>query len=522
MKRKIVKIIRNIMIVSIFLFLHYNISAVAGNTNATDYLLITPEQFGAVGDGVVDDTVALQNTFKYACVHDGITIQFGKGKNYLISSGITLPKTSIVDGNGSQITVKEIKSFTSGGNYSYQFFSEYSYNEHTYLFDWKDLTIDFSPALLLNDKGLIKEYLLFRFYDLECFKMNNVNIVSSGDERNHINLFKFCGRGEIYMDNCSFDIRHRGRVGSALWIQSTLQGGYLARINNTSFYSTGSDEIISVFCSESHDVIFNNCEIKKEYFETYYNNRQQLEKTMAPFINSVYQATNTEKTSAAEHYVTYQNCELECRPFNEESDIYVTFCGLNSYYGDTAITKFENCNIVAHNISSLVGGEQAVNNQFVTNIPNNEVFHYKIKAIFDNCNISVFTSQYGLMKSNSSNLDIRNSNLVTNKLIDYNWANLKTVTSYEFKLINNNITIVGEDDCIFTVNKRAKEQYKIVNNSFTIKSDTLTDAVSILREKDSVDGYDISCFSHEKNASYRFYAVGNKINNTRIRDIDKQ
>ena len=520
MVKGLVKIVKSVMIMACFLLVFGNNIVWASNKTEVNSQIITPEQFGAIGDGVADDTIALRNTFDYACKNDGVIIRFGKNKNYLISSGITLPKTSILDGNDSQITVKEIKSYKNGGNYSYQFFSEYEYNKHANLLDWKNLTIDFSPTLLLNEKGYVKEYLLFRFYDLECFKMSNVKIISNGDKRNQINLFKFCGQGQIYMDNCVFDVRHRGIVGSALWIQSTLSGGYYARINNTSFYSTGSDEIVSIFCSGSHDVIFDKCKIEKNYYDTYYNKSQQLEKTMAPFINSVYQITQNGKIVNASHYVTYQNCELICRPINRNSDVDVTFCGLNSYYGDIALTKFENCNIIASNIGTMVGGEQAINNQFVTNISNNEIFHSKIKAVFDRCNMYITTGKYGLIKSNSSNLEICNSNVITNKVLDYNWANLKTVTSYEFKLLNNNIAILGDNDYIFTVNKRAKEQYKIINNNF-ILNEKMKDKVSLLMEKNTADGYDISIFTHEENARYHFQAIGNRINGEKINDIDK-
>lgn len=516
MKKNILMIIKSIAIVMV-VFLMYTNTLYAADNNKNQ--IITPEQFGAVGDGIVDDTKAMYNTFRYAGQNAGVTICFGAKKNYLISSGLTLPKTCIVDGNDSKITVKEIKSYTEGGNYSYQFFSEYKYNEHMNLVDWKNLTIDFSPTLLLNSAGKTKEYMLFRFHDLECFRMNNVNIISNGDERNCINLFKFSGQGKIYMDNCSFDIRHRGKVGSILWIQSTMDNGYYARISNCKFFSTCSDEIISAFCSGSHDIVFNGCDIEKRFYDTYYDSNQVLGKTWGPFINSVYQSKDIPKDTGITHMVTYQNCNLKYGPINENSEIYNTFCGLNSYYGDVAITKFLNCNIVASNIKSLVGGEQAVNNQFVTNIDSNEDFHNNIKAVFDSCNIAVKTSKYGLMTSNSSNLEISNSSIVTNKMIDYIWANERTVTEYQLKLVNNNISVTEANDFLFNVNKRAKEQYILINNNFIVqnaKSD-----LKLLKEDNSSKGYDDAYYTHDLGSFYNFYAINNKINNINIKDMNQ-
>lgn len=63
---------------------------------------ISPEMFGAVGDGVTNDTVAFQNTCKYANDHFA-TIKCSYGKNYLITpSAIEL--TQSIDFSQSTLT----------------------------------------------------------------------------------------------------------------------------------------------------------------------------------------------------------------------------------------------------------------------------------------------------------------------------------------------------------------------------------------------------------------------------------
>ena len=59
----------------------------------------TPEDFGAKGDGVTDDSTAIQN----AVNNKGI-ILFDSGKNYKITSTIRLDKETTLDLNGSTIT----------------------------------------------------------------------------------------------------------------------------------------------------------------------------------------------------------------------------------------------------------------------------------------------------------------------------------------------------------------------------------------------------------------------------------
>ena len=56
---------------------------VIGDQIAWNQYYVTPEQFGAVGDGVTDDTKAIQAAFDAAA--NGGTVKFGKQKTYLVS-----------------------------------------------------------------------------------------------------------------------------------------------------------------------------------------------------------------------------------------------------------------------------------------------------------------------------------------------------------------------------------------------------------------------------------------------------
>ena len=79
-------------------------------------VLVTPEDFGAVGDGIADDGPAIEAMFTYAVRHAGgrTLIRFGKGKTYAARSFtgsqylIRLTDVShvYVDGQGALIELK--------------------------------------------------------------------------------------------------------------------------------------------------------------------------------------------------------------------------------------------------------------------------------------------------------------------------------------------------------------------------------------------------------------------------------
>lgn len=62
-------------------------------------IYVTPEEFGAIGNGTNNDTVALQNA-----VNQKGLILFGSGKNYKVTSTIRLQADTILDLNGATIT----------------------------------------------------------------------------------------------------------------------------------------------------------------------------------------------------------------------------------------------------------------------------------------------------------------------------------------------------------------------------------------------------------------------------------
>jgi hypothetical protein len=73
--------------------------------------IVTPEEYGVIGDGIANDTVALQNAINDAASKKK-KLQLGAGKTYLISSPINITAQSTILGHASHRPVIRVKSQT--------------------------------------------------------------------------------------------------------------------------------------------------------------------------------------------------------------------------------------------------------------------------------------------------------------------------------------------------------------------------------------------------------------------------
>lgn len=136
---------------------------------------VTPEQFGAKGDGSTDDSSAIQS----AVDNKGMVL-FASGKNYKIASTIRLSKDTTLDLNGAIIT---------------------STNKHLFFnFQTSDVFTEYNGNgnITICNGNIVGGAISFAH--AENVKLENVNFKNSLNDH----FLEICGCKNYVIENCSF------------------------------------------------------------------------------------------------------------------------------------------------------------------------------------------------------------------------------------------------------------------------------------------------------------------------------
>ena len=188
-------------------------------TTAPAYYVL-PEDYGAVGDGIHDDTAAIQ-----AAVNDSNCVAFMPDKTYLVSDNISLNNGQIIDGNHSTVKIKdnirirEIFTIDSKSNillYNITFdmnclnmpvYSITDYNQNAFL--CKAVYLDNSENVLIANCNFINLYTwaVFVYRCVEHISIVNSNFTSPAQSQGFINEFirvNSMWTGLLTIDNNTF------------------------------------------------------------------------------------------------------------------------------------------------------------------------------------------------------------------------------------------------------------------------------------------------------------------------------
>lgn len=214
---------------------------------------VTPEQYGAIGDGVTDNYIAFSNMIDYVNSIGGAIIKFGESKNYKIdryigdslepiAKSLEFKKLSFLNiiGNNSKITIKGDFQMTKGS----EFGGYYRSNEKTIII-----------SILRSNNIRITNLEIDGQGDLMTFE-DGINGEQNANSGLHIGGCKNVFLNNVYVHGYSCDALMLGESegnDTGKWIKYT---GANIKLNNCRF-EYASRNAMSLGCVQN--VEFNDC-----------------------------------------------------------------------------------------------------------------------------------------------------------------------------------------------------------------------------------------------------------------------
>ena len=220
-----------------------------GSTGAVDRVLtarlqdyVSVKDFGAVGDGITDDTVAIRNAINAIDAQGGGTVNFVNGETYVVSGQILLKTNVSLMGNGCTIYVNPL-NYTGGITRFYGVFSTVNITARPLTILWRigtgsisfeNILIDGFTFQVNRDGGtlsagqmLVSEINVIRFEDARNCKVTNCQFIDQQTISNY-------NQSQIVMfvrsENCSFSNNYGTNVGlfwSAESEMTIIEGNYI-------------------------------------------------------------------------------------------------------------------------------------------------------------------------------------------------------------------------------------------------------------------------------------------------------
>lgn len=464
-------------------------------------------EYGAVGDGLTDDTEAFQNA-----LNDTGIINLEEGKTYYLSKGLLIPSTTIINGNNASIIIDNLNFFMDETNPSenngkglffYQFFFPKNYNSTSQLLEINNLRINWNVSQSLTH---VNTYYLFLINDINKAVFNSVSITIGGYSKNSIQPFKFNSQAdEVVFDNCSIYNYSHGNDGSCIWFHANDIGGYPnVTISNSLFYSEAHDELISAWGPYQKHITVSNCVFLRHCVPCLGLDRKNvtpnyicLVSKSTPDLSDTYCDENDNSSS-----IKYKYCNFYITSESENTKPYY-FITSSSYYNTAVKTYFQNCNIYGSFSKAFISGETSTD---TTSNDSNTTYHTNIGIFFDNCYLDI--SAPTLITTRSTNTTFSNCTIKTdNYLMDTLYVDTNLIACSYFNLTNNTFIIQNNLTTLFKgLSHEHCNQVFVHNNTFFCPSSERIDLYTL-----SDRNYSSYAKIHSLNAKSIFSFSNNKI-----------
>ena len=490
-------------------------------------------RYGAIGDGITDDTVAIQRAFECST-----KVIFEKNKTYVLNSGIWIGKEVEVEGNNAKLifTLDSTNQLFYKGNYETSnkgLFSDCLFK--TNYFDYTDATIYFDHFIIDNLKIEVNLNFVYNSIDYRVFELcgyGNIifkntsiivgenyvydvenDILNTTYVKNNIQpiLIRNCSNN-VLIDNVSILNFTKGNWGSTLWFHAQAGEGHNnIKIMNSVFYTQAGDEILSFM--GNRDIIANiyNCKIERKN-NGVFNPKGDAYRTTGFMIVA---SPLNYNTATGKIELNFNGCEIKTinsDPTYNTDNLFGCLGGPNFEIH----INLENCITDLYLKKTLINSESSVTTPFCSN---NIEYMMKNYIRFNNSRIQFKGDSFltGIGGTDCINHTITNSTIITNRqLYNLEYCANNCITSNSCELKNNTVFIErvdSEANIFLCVAPEYFNRFNIVNNVFyTVDSNNNPVSYNLLKEKSNTTTANFTML-HKTNAEYVFINNNNYINN---------
>ena len=298
-----------------------------GATIGKDY--VTPESFGAKGDGKNDDSYAISK-----CLSTGKKIRFSSGKNYLLKTPFqgSTSEQLCIEGNGAKLTISEQYKVSENGAIFY-----YGMPRKKIL-EVKNLDIVCLLGQKFPDKETRGDTYIFAVESCDEVRFDNVKFKSE-KHYNNVTFLRDNGSKRLEMNDCNIVLNTLSVQGGILWFMNRRDSICSVSLKNSYFEHDAKDECVDFN-------VYNKYNKKRCEMNVLVENCEFYSKGIS--ISSGFVIVSAHSKEAFSNInVTYKKCNFKSvGQYKRRIQNYQICNGITDYNYGVFHTSYSQCNFV--------------------------------------------------------------------------------------------------------------------------------------------------------------------------------
>lgn len=421
----------------------------------------TPEYYGAYGDGIHDDTAAIQKAFDKNRI-----VSFSSKKTYkLVSNGLYIRNNLIILGNDATILVDDSYAPTESDFYSNILRSYFAGSQNLSIYSL-NFKINITKTRYQNPNHLV---VLQPTY-IDNVTLNKVNINVAKSNNKIIDFWMNHGCNSLKVSNCTFSNLTTCGAGGVFWLSSmkdSIKNKYHAfqnvSVSNCQFISNCGDEAIAIWGPNNIKASFNNIVID-------WNNKST---NPSRPINIL-----ADQNNKAVYNISFKDSSFSCSGTNNSADSMIGIA--TKYASNTVNVNFQSCNFTANIRDCFIRNQMT--NSSMTELPLMDYLSKNVKLNFTDCKINCnktitgcnkITSSYNFM-SPASDVTFNNCDITCRDAFAYLefYSTTKWYYTPTISVVNSTVKINNPIAFIFKTTKSATCGLSMNNVAITMDATT--------------------------------------------------